>query len=90
MKCLTCEKVQEVITMKASDPLPTKCECGGELKKVLGGNFAFDLIGEAWAADGYSYNYMNCKAGTDQKVPCIHSRKTINEKLKKIRMKDDV
>jgi putative FmdB family regulatory protein len=89
MQCQTCQKVVEVITLNVNDELPISCGCGGSLKKVFDGNFGFKMSGECNASDGYTYRYMDCKAGTDSKVPCVHGRKTIDKKLKQIRMVDE-
>ncbi len=80
----TCHRLSEYILVNG-EPEPTKCECGGKLKKIMLGTFGFKLIGEGWSKDGYDYEYTKTKAGTADKVKPTYSRKTVDKKIKEIR-----
>jgi putative FmdB family regulatory protein len=54
-QCKTCGKVQELIILTGDDE-PEKCECGGELKKIVS-HSSFHLKGTGW----YATDYQNKK-----------------------------
>lgn len=83
--CNKCKHTQEVITMRISEVPVLKCEeCGSDdMKKLAPNEMNFKLKGEGWADMGYSYEYQKSKAGTDDHVKPVYSKKEAQAALKK-------
>ena len=84
--CEECGNVQEVITTSISQVPVLKCgKCGNEnLTKLMPNNFGFDLKGEGWAHDGYTYTYTKPRTGEANVYP-VYGRKGVKEKLEAVR-----
>ena len=50
-KCKKCDKIKEVLVL-GSDKEPKKCECGGELEKLVS-HSSFHLKGTGWYQTDY-------------------------------------
>ena len=65
-ECKECEEVHEenIPMSEVESEMELECgKCGKKtLHKKLIGGAGFQLKGEGWAADGYAYEYTNCKA----------------------------
>lgn len=84
-QCTKCGNNQEVLTLRVSEEPVLKCEqCGSdEMEKCVPNKMNFKLIGEGWYEDGYNYTYTKTKAGTDDKVKPVYSKKKAKEALQK-------
>jgi putative FmdB family regulatory protein len=89
-QCQDCQSIQEIVTLGVNQEIKVICEeCKSEnMVRCLGGTFGFELKGEAWAKDGYQYEYTKSKANMDGKVYPVYGRKGVQEKLQKMRLKD--
>ncbi len=88
-ECKECEEVHEenIPMSEAESEMELDCEkCGKKtIHNKLIGCAGFKLKGEGWAADGYAYDYTDCKAnaagkGNKRQVLRHHN---LDKKLKK-------